>query len=102
MAFSQGVSPCIVAHPLSPRATNAAIITRFIIASLLLLEFTIRPALGQPGERFDSFDLLTKIINHRDRSLGNLIHSQLARDSLRDNQPNKLTHLANKPKTTLT
>src|SRR3546814_2236148 len=58
MAFSQGVSPCIVAHPLSPRATTAAIITRFIIASLLLLEFTIRPALGQTGERFDSFDLL--------------------------------------------
>src|SRR3546814_15808056 len=49
MAFSQGVSPCIVAHPLSPRATTAAIITRFIIAPLLLLAFTIRPALGQIG-----------------------------------------------------
>src|SRR3546814_1876464 len=79
MAFSQVFSPCIVAHPLSPRATTAAIITRFIIASLLLLEFTIRPALGQTGERFDSFALLTQLIHNRDRSLGNLIHSQLAR-----------------------
>src|SRR3546814_19843882 len=68
MAFSQGVSPCIVAHPLSPRATTAAIITRFIIASLLLLEFTIRSALGQTGERFDSFALLTQLIHNRDRS----------------------------------
>src|SRR3546814_4418003 len=87
--FSQGVSPFIVAHPLSPRATTAAIITRFIIASLLLLEFTIRPALGQTGERFDSFDLLTQLIHNRDRSLGNLIHSQLARDSIRGIQPNQ-------------
>src|SRR3546814_1490726 len=100
MAFSQGVSPCIVAHPLSPRATTAAIITRFIIASLLLLEFTIRPALGQTGERFDSFDLLTQLIHNRDRSLGNLIHSQLARDSIRGIQPNQLANLANKPKPT--
>src|SRR3546814_5124891 len=98
--FSQGVSPCIVAHPLSPRATTAAIITRFIIASLLLLEFTIRPALGQTGERFDSFDLLTQLIHNRDRSLGNLIHSQLARDSIRGIQPNQLANLANKPKPT--
>src|SRR3546814_8991690 len=100
MAFSQGVSPCIVAHPLSPRATTAAIITRFIIASLLLLEFTIRPALGQTGERFDSFDLLTQLIHNRDRRLGNLIHSQLARDSIRGIQPNQLAHLAYKPKPT--
>src|SRR3546814_5608489 len=70
-------------------STTAAIITRFIIASLLLLEFTIRPALGQTGERFDSFDLLTQPIHNRDRSLGNLIHSQLARDSIRGIQPNR-------------
>src|SRR3546814_8853810 len=100
MAFSQGVSPCIVAHPLSPRATTAAIITRFIIASLLLLEFTIRPALGQTGERFDSFDLLTQLIHNRDRSLGNLIHRQLARASIRGIQPNQLANLANKHKPT--
>src|SRR3546814_8312698 len=81
-------------------AAPAAIITRFIIASLLLLEFTIRPALGQTGERFDSFDLLTQLIHNRDRSLGNLINSQLARDSIRGIQPNQLANLANKPKPT--
>src|SRR3546814_8487053 len=97
-ALVTGVQTC--ALPICPRATTAAIITRFIIASLLLLEFTIRPALGQTGERFDSFDLLTQLIHNRDRSLGNLIHSQLARDSIRGIQPNQLANLANKPKPT--
>src|SRR3546814_17561516 len=97
MAFSQGCSAGIFARPLSPRATTASIITRFIIASLLLLEFTIRPALGQTGERFDSFDLLTQLIHNRDRSPGNLIHSQLARDSIRGIHPTPLATLANKP-----
>src|SRR3546814_6925719 len=55
---------------------------------------------GQTGERFDSFDLLTQLIHNRDRSLGNLIHSQLARDSIRGIQPNQLANLANKPKPT--